>query len=103
APRTGSATQQSRSVNSSCDSPMDPGLRRDLDLSMIDLTNFTIRTLVQVSDSGRQGEPAGPGSGFVEPEGVEPHHVVKAEIFVRVVAFDVVVPDVVDLLPRDRQ
>ena len=24
---------------------MDPGLRRDLDLSMIDLTNFTIRTL----------------------------------------------------------
>src|SRR5205814_10112086 len=40
---------------------------------------------------------------LVEPEGVEPGDVVDAEIFVRVVALHVIVPDVVDLLPGDRQ
>src|ERR1700722_17335247 len=40
---------------------------------------------------------------FVEPERVEAHAVVDAEIFVRIVALHVVVPDVVDVLPGDRQ
>src|SRR5215471_2199265 len=39
----------------------------------------------------------------VEPERVLPAHVIGAEIVVRPQALDVVVPDVVDLLPRHRQ
>src|SRR5436305_14696712 len=40
---------------------------------------------------------------LVEPERVEPDDVVNAEIIFWVVALYVIVPDVVDLLPRDRQ
>jgi hypothetical protein len=42
-------------------------------------------------------------SRFVEPDGVLPPDVVDAEIVGGVEALDVVVPDVVDLLPGDRQ
>src|ERR1041385_6178944 len=42
-------------------------------------------------------------SRLVEPEGVEPDDVVNAEIVLWIVALYVVVPDVVDLLPGDRQ
>src|SRR5262245_7399810 len=40
---------------------------------------------------------------LVEPERVEAHHVVDAEVLLRIVALHVVVPAVVDLLPGDRQ
>src|SRR5438132_13310365 len=40
---------------------------------------------------------------FVEPECIQPDDVIDPEIFVGVVALDVIVPDIVDLLPGDRQ
>src|SRR5262245_55715287 len=40
-------------------------------------------------------------SRLVEPHGVHAHDVVDAEIVLGIVTFDVVVPDVVDLLPTD--
>src|SRR5438067_5446785 len=36
---------------------------------------------------------------FVEPDGVEPAHIVEAKIFVGIVPLHKAVPDVVDLLP----
>src|ERR1700737_2015228 len=41
-------------------------------------------------------------SGLVQPERVEPDHVVDAEIIFRIVALHVVVPDIEDIFPRDR-
>src|SRR6266850_6089723 len=41
-------------------------------------------------------------SGLVQPERVEPDHVVDAEIIFRIVALHVVVPDIEDILPGDR-
>src|SRR5262249_17466849 len=38
-------------------------------------------------------------SGLVQPERVEPDHVVDAEIIFRIVALHVVVPDIEDVLP----
>src|SRR5437870_3958955 len=46
---------------------------------------------------------AGPGSRLVEPDRIEPNHVKDAEIFVGVVTLHMIIPDVVDPLPRDRQ
>ena len=40
---------------------------------------------------------------LVEPDGVMAHHVVDAEAFVRVAAFDMIVPKFMDPLPSDRQ
>jgi hypothetical protein len=37
--------------------------------------------------------------GFSQPKSIESHDVVDAEIVIRVVTLNVVVPDVVDLLP----
>src|SRR5215470_1424979 len=45
----------------------------------------------------------GPDCLLVEPERVEAHYVVDAEVLLRIVALHVVVPAVVDLLPGDRQ
>jgi hypothetical protein len=41
-------------------------------------------------------------SGFIQPERVEPDHVVDAEIIFRIVAFHVIVPDIEDIFPRNR-
>src|SRR5262249_13988913 len=41
-------------------------------------------------------------SGLVQPESVEPDHVVDAEIIFRIVALHKVVPDIEDILPRHR-
>src|ERR1700736_3688931 len=43
-----------------------------------------------------------PRSGLVQPERVEPDHVVDAEIIFWIVALHVVVPDVEDIFPCDR-
>src|SRR5437763_207761 len=42
-------------------------------------------------------------SRLIEPERVLPHDVVYAEIVVGIMPFNIVVPDVVDLFPGDRQ
>src|SRR6185295_12330091 len=41
--------------------------------------------------------------GLVEPKSIHAHDVVDAEVVFGIVTFDVVVPNVVDLLPADRE
>src|SRR6266851_5071905 len=41
----------------------------------------------------------GLNSRLIQPDRIQPNDVVNAEIFIRVVALDVIVPDVVDLFP----
>jgi len=41
-------------------------------------------------------------SGLIQPECIEPDNVIDAEIFLRIVALNVVEPDIDDVFPRDR-